>query len=128
MLFALVSGAWDKSAAIRYVEDFKHHALTLAEHPWAHISYLDLWQLGTPDVEPVLRELEAWVLGHNIKYTAAIYAPSAVKKFQLGKMIKSSKHNDAYRHFDCEQEAIEWLKSKGFLTDLSAIETAIASK
>ena len=121
VLFATVSGAWNKSIAVRYIEEFKTQAQSLTSASWAHCSYLNQWQLATPDSEPLIRNLESWCIGHNVKYAAVIYAASSIKQFQLQKMLKATAYSSVFRHFTNSQDAIRWLNERGFETNSTSV-------
>ena len=52
VVLAVVSGSWDWITAEQYSTEFKKVAAQLLDSQWAHIVYLDQWELGVPEIEP----------------------------------------------------------------------------
>ena len=53
VILATTNGSWNRFTAEDYAAEFKALAQPLTAAPWAHIVYLDNWQLGVPEIEPV---------------------------------------------------------------------------
>jgi len=114
VILAVASGSWDRLTAEDYAEEFKRLAAPLADAPWAHIVYLDQWQLGVPAIEPVIRDLVQWCTDNNLRHVAQVYCPHMVKKYQLDRMIIDRSQVFEKRVYPTEQEAFAWLSSVGF--------------
>lgn len=120
VLLAAVNGSWDRNTAEEYAAEFRRLAAPLVGTDWAHIVYLDQWQLGVPEIEPVIRELVRWCIDSKMRYAAQIYCPHMVKKYQLERMIID--HTDVFerRVYPTQEEAFQWLTAKGFQMETSS--------
>jgi hypothetical protein len=117
LILAVISGGWSKLDAEDYQAQFIQLALPIIDQPWAHIVYLDNWQLGIPEIEPVIQQLVAWCIQHNLRYAAQVYCPHMIKKYQLDRMIVERTDTFEKRAFSAQQDAFQWLKSVGFTTN-----------
>lgn len=124
VLLARVKGSWNRLTAEDYSTQFKAEAALLCDRPWAHIVYLDDWELGVPEMESVIQELVSWCIHNQLRYVAQVYCPSMIKKYQLDKMIRDSSPGFEKRVYPCEQEAFAWLASVGFVTDSASLQQA----
>lgn len=116
VVLAVVSGSWDRITAEDYVEDFKNLAAELADAPWAHLVYLEQWQLGVPEIEPVVQQLVQWCSQHQLQFVAQVYCPHMVKRYQLDRMIVQTDEVFQKRVYPTQSEAFDWLASVGFAT------------
>ncbi|WP_333608881.1 hypothetical protein [Arsukibacterium sp.] len=121
VILAKARGCWNRYTAEDYAAQFKALALPLAGSDWAHIVYLDDWQLGVPEIEPVVQELVAWCLANGLRYAAQVYCPSMVKQYQLDKMIINCTAHFEKRVYPNEQDAFAWLASVGFSTHCQSL-------
>lgn len=114
VILAVVNGSWDRRTAEEYMNEFKKLAAPLTNAPWAHLVYLEKWELGVPEIEPVIKELVQWCIQHHLRFVAQIYCPHMVKQYQLNRMIID--HSDVFekRVYPTQQEAFGWLASQGF--------------
>lgn len=117
VLLAVVRGAWNERIALDYAEAFKAAAKPLLGADWAHIVYLDDWELGGPEIEPVVRGLVNWCLDQRLRLAAHVYSPNMVKKFQLDRMISDQTGQFEKRVYADETAAFAWLQARGFYTD-----------
>lgn len=114
VLLACICGSWDRRAAEDYSKAVKAAVSKFKDQRWAHIVYLDDWQLGTPEIEPIVQELVTWCLHNGLVLTAQVYCPHSVKRFQLDKMIIEQTLTFERRVYDNEQQAFNWLAERGF--------------
>ncbi|WP_445767155.1 hypothetical protein [Rheinheimera sp.] len=121
VILASINGSWNRFTAEDYASEFKALAVPLAGADWAHIVYLDNWQLGVPEMEPVIKQLLHWCIRHNLRYAAQVYCPDMLKKYQLDRMIVST-HSFERRVYPNEQDAFAWLASIGFATDTNQLQ------
>lgn len=117
VILASISGGWSHFTAEDYASEFKALAAPLAAGDWAHIVYLDNWQLGVPEIEPIVQQLVQWCISNNLRYAAQVYCPNMIKQYQLNKMISDSVGHFERRVYPNEQDAFAWLASRGFATD-----------
>ena len=100
--------------AQQYAAAFRQAGQSMPNRPWGHIVYLDDWELGTPDIEPVIVELVGWAIENSLTRSAQVYSPSMLKKYQLDRMIAESLGEFERRTFKDESSAFDWLKHEGF--------------
>lgn len=114
IILAKANGSWSRFTAEDYASQFKALAMPLAGEDWAHIVYLDNWQLGAPEIEPVVKDLVSWCLQNGLRFTAQVYCPNMVKQYQLDRMIIDSTSQFEKRVYPNQQDAFAWLESLGF--------------
>lgn len=116
VILAKATGSWNRFTAEDYASQFKALAMPLCGEHWAHIVYLDSWQLGAPAIEPVVQELVSWCLANGLRYAAHVYCPSMVKQYQLNRMVIDSNSTFEKRVYPNQQAAFCWLADLGFTT------------
>lgn len=125
VVLAVVNGSWDRTTAEEYAAEFRRQAAPLLGSDWAHIVYLDQWQLGVPEIEPVIQHLVQWCISNQLRYAAQIYCPHMVKMYQLERMIVDRTDAFERRVYPTEAGAFAWLAEKGFQMDtLSLVQKA----
>ncbi|MDX5405651.1 MAG: hypothetical protein LPK11_01240 [Chromatiaceae bacterium] len=124
VILASVNGSWNRFTAEDYAQEFKALVKPLAGTDWAHIVYLDNWQLGVPEIEPVITELVNWCLTNGLRYAAQVYCPNMIKRYQLDKMIVEHTATFERRVYPDEQHALNWLSSLGFAVDSTTLRQA----
>lgn len=122
VLLACIAGSWDRRVAEDYSTAFKAAANGFKGQRWAHIVYLDDWNLGTPEIEPIIQELVTWCLHNGLVLTAQVYCPHSVKRYQLDKMIIEKTLTFERRVYDNQQEAFNWLAEQGFVVDDTSLK------
>ena len=113
VLFAEFFNSWDERVALDYSNDLKRIVGSFNGAYWAHIVLMDKWELGTPEIEPIIKRLELWCLRNKVQNTAVVFSADALKHYQLKKMVRGSDTN-MYSEFADIHSACEWIKSKGF--------------
>jgi len=106
--------SWNEEAAIAYIKEFKKVTSQLATRPWAILSVLEDWELGTPEIEKHISAIAAWFIENGCTHDCHIYSRSDLKKMQLDKMIPYKEVSYERRTFGDFNESVEWLKSEGF--------------
>lgn len=114
VILAAVNSSWDRRTAEEYMREFTKLAAPLTDSPWAHLVYLEKWQLGVPEIEPVIQELVQWCINNNLRFVAQVYCPHMVKQYQLNRMIIDNSEIFEKRVYPTQQEAFSWLASQGF--------------
>ena len=114
VVLAVAKGSWDRITAEEYSAEFKKVAAQLVGSQWAHIVYLDQWELGVPEIEPIIRELVQWCIANHLRFAAQVYCPHMVKRYQLERMIVDSTEFFERRVYPTQHEAFQWLASEGF--------------
>ncbi|WP_100657906.1 hypothetical protein [Alteromonas flava] len=114
VLVAVVKGQYDFIATQAYCRNFKTIAAPLINAPWGHITYLDEWDLATPDCIQLIAQLENWCKSNRLACDALVYRASGIKDFVLSAAMATSKNPDVYQHFEYSADALNWLREKGF--------------
>lgn len=114
VVLARAKGQWNEEMAQVFSSEFKRISAPLIHKNWAHIVYLDDWELGTPDLEPIIIDLVTWLIEHNLKRTAQVYSPNMLKKFQMDRMVKETLGEFQRHVFPTEEEAFAWLQQEGY--------------
>lgn len=114
VILAVVNGSWDRRTAEEYMAEFKKLVAQLKGSDWAHLVYLEQWELGVPEIEPVIKELVQWCIQHHLRFVAQIYCPHMVKQYQLSRMIIDDSETFEKRVYPTQQDAFAWLAAKGF--------------
>lgn len=115
VLFAVILGQWSEIEVKTYAQDFKKVAYLLSHEPWAHISYLEEWELSTPESAKYVQEIEQWCNQNNLQCNALVYAPNAIKDYVVGLSLQKAKdYPDSFRHFNHSEDAIRWIAEKGY--------------
>ena len=116
VILARASGSWNHFTAEDYASEFKALAMSLTGDDWAHIVYLNNWELGAPAIEPIVKELVNWCLQHGLRYAAQVYCLNMVKRYQLDRMVIDSNELFEKRVYPDQQDAFAWLARVGFAT------------
>ncbi|MDC8832555.1 hypothetical protein [Alteromonas gilva] len=123
ILHARVHGIWNGRIATAYNREFMVAALPLSNKPWAHMVYLDQWVLGTPEIEPVIKELAGWCAEHQLVCAAHVYSDNMLKEYQLNKMLKNAPGAFELQHFTSFQTAQQWLSTHNFYVSENDLTT-----
>ena len=57
ILVARLSGSWNEEAARAFDKALREHAAELSSSHWGHMVLLDEWQLGVPEMGPIIEVL-----------------------------------------------------------------------
>ena len=117
VVLARIKGQWNEEMALVYANHFKTVCEPLLANDWAHIVYLDDWELGTPELEPIVINLVTWLIERNLKRTAQVYSPNMLKKFQMDRMVKETFGDFQRQVFSKETDAFAWLQKEGYSVD-----------
>jgi hypothetical protein len=121
ILIARLSGSWNKECAENFSIDFKVIASPLLGKPWGHLVFLDNWDLGVPEMLPIITELVAWCLENGLEKSAQVYNDSMIKKYSIDQMVVKQKSVFERRIFSEADKAIIWLSQYGFIVDGKSI-------
>jgi len=122
VILAHIRGQCNEDMAIAFSEEFKQVAAPLLDTPWAHIVYLDDWELATPEVEGIIQNLVAWLIAHGLTRTAQVYSPHMLKRYQLDRMITQKTDTFERQVFSDERAAFAWLSQEGFAVDTPSLQ------
>lgn len=114
IVIARLSGAWNKECAQAFDSHFKKIAQPLIGQRWGHLVLLDDWELGTPDLAPIIASLVEWCITNGLERSAQVYNEAMAKRFFLDQMVKEKIGNFERHIFKKEHDALEWLSQNGF--------------
>lgn len=102
-------GLWTKEDYAEYHSQFENKiGPAVGNQPWAICS--DLRKYKVSDLGDIMAKHTDWLADNNVQFGAVI-VDSAIVKMQINRAISSKFTQQA---FLTEEEAEEWLKSKGF--------------
>jgi len=109
-------GAWNVECAIAAIEQFKINAQQLFPDQWVCLVILDNWQLATPDAEPLILEFQEWCLRNNQVIEATVLGDEFknAKQYQMEHYLSNIESIIEQKYFMTKNEALTWLKVKGF--------------
>lgn len=114
VLCARVSGSWNSQTAEQFAEEFMVKAESLIGQPWGHLVLLEDWDLGVPEIIPIIERLVSWCIENGLTRAAQVYSPSMIKQYHLNEMVVE-KVGDFHRHsFASQSEAEAWLAESNF--------------
>jgi len=122
VILAHIQGQCNEDMALAYSDQIKQVAAPLLNSKWAHIVYLDDWELATPEVESIIQSLVAWLIAHGLTHTAQVYSPNMLKRYQLDRMITQKTDTFERQVFSDEPSAFAWLAQKGFKVDSKSLQ------
>lgn len=114
ILIAHLYGSWNIEAALSFEKEFMVIATPLIDKSWGHLVYFEEWDLGVPEITPIVERLVGWCITHNLKRAAQIYSASVVKKHYIDIMIVEEHGEFQRQAFIEEGLATSWLNSEGF--------------
>jgi len=122
VILAHIQGQCNEDMALAFANDFKKIIEPLIHSPWAHIVYLDDWELATPEVENIIKNLVIWLIQHGLTHTAQVYSPNMLKRFQLDRMVTEKTDTFERQVFSEQQAAFNWLAEHGFEVQSEALQ------
>jgi hypothetical protein len=129
IVYAVLRGSWNEETAEESSQAFKLAASRIEANRWGHIVFLDDWELGVPEIEPIISELIIWCAESGLTHAAQVYSKSMVKEYQLRKMVSQNIGDLTLCQFPITEDAVHWLTNEGFkvsdkaLRDLSEVES-----
>ena len=121
IVYAALFGSTNEELMTHFGDELKLAAGKLETRHWGHIVWLENWQLGTPETEPVVQDLTRWCIDNGLIRAAQIFSPSTIKRFQLDKMVKAQEGLFIRQQFKSTSEAVQWMRSEGFEVNESAL-------
>jgi hypothetical protein len=119
IIISWVYGKWNASLAKQYDEQLKILVPTFNGKPWARLVFFDRWEIGTPEIEPIIRATASWCWLQELACVAYVYDDDALKTYQLNKITQPSCYGQKFQHFGKTQDALEWLNREGFKLDMT---------
>jgi hypothetical protein len=112
-----LNGSWNRETAVEFSEQFKRACSPLLDgNKWAQVAYFDDWELGVPEIEPVIRQFIEWARDNQLTHIAHVYRLSKIKRYQLNKMVPDNFGSILRQSFEVDENAFAWLAEQGFLT------------
>lgn len=117
VLCARLLGSWNAQTAEQFAEEFIVKASPLLGQPWGHLVLLEDWDLGGPEIVPIIERLVSWCINNGLTRAAQVYSPSMIKQHHLNEMVVEE-FGDFHRHSFASQLAAEaWLAESGYALD-----------
>lgn len=104
-------GPWNIKTANSMCFDAKQLIKTIHHKPWACLTDITEWELGTPDIWEPVKKLNSWANRNNQKYEVTVCSPG-IQKSLIEKSMKTLT-NSELAYVSSKEEALEWLKSRG---------------
>jgi hypothetical protein len=114
IIIARVSGSWNEECAHNFSAALKEKINSFNDKEWAHYVLLDDWELGVPEVTPIISDLVAYCIDHRLIKSAHIFNESVIKQTYIDQMVTEKQGNFEKRMFHDKTEAIKWLNASGF--------------
>jgi hypothetical protein len=114
---ATLSGSWNSQTAEEFSRQLIIQASPLKGGSWGHLVLLEGWDLGVPEIVPVIEELVTWCIEHGLTRAAQVYSSSMIKQYQLNEMVVEKFGEFQRNSFENQHEAESWLAASGFHLD-----------
>ncbi len=114
VLCATLSGSWNSQTAEAFANDFILTAKPLLGQSWGHLVLLDDWELGIPEIIPIIETLVSWCIDNGLQRAAQVYSSSMIKQYQLNNMVVEQFGDFQRNSFDAQPAAEAWLAANGF--------------
>lgn len=114
VLCAVLSGSWNIETAEAFADDFMQKSQPLLGKPWGHLVILEDWDLGVPEIVPVVERLVKWCIENGLTRAAQVYSPSMIKQYHLNEMVVEEFGPFQRHSFSQQQEAEAWLAESSF--------------
>lgn len=121
IVIARLSGSWNKECAEDFAINFKIKVRPLLGKPWGHLFFLDNWDLGVPEILPIVTNLVTWCIENGLEKSAQVYNDSMIKKYSLDQMVVKQKRGFERQVFAEPDKAMIWLSQYGFIVDENII-------
>ena len=110
-------GSWNKETAVAFVLEARRLVKPLNGKPWAVLTDLDEWELGTPECEEIQRASVIKSINKGLKCEALINRQGHLK---VEWFLKTAPQDSNFerRVFAEKQEGLDWLAVNGFTVDL----------
>lgn len=112
-LYAELKGTWNEEAALQFEADFIKAGKPLGDQ-WAHLVYLNDWELCEASMFPIIERLVNWCLENGLKRAANVYPKSSLKESFINQMVVEQKGEFVRKVFDNDVDAAIWLTQEGY--------------
>lgn len=117
-------GAWNEEAALLYANDFKQRVSPLLDHTWACIGYGVDWELGTPEIEPILHALYEWMVTNGCRLQTTLMH-NQIAKAQIGNIMSVAKPDYRLEIVSSTIELLTLVEASGFELDSATFDRFI---
>lgn len=117
IICATLSGSWNVQTAELFSEQFMLQATPLLSDDWGHLVLLEDWDLGVPEIIPIIERLVSWCIEHGLVRAAQVYSPSMIKQYHLNEMVVEEFGAFQRNSFADQRNAEAWLTAAGFHLD-----------
>lgn len=112
-LYAELKGTWNEEAALQFEAEFVLAAKNLGDN-WAHLVYLNDWELCDASMFPIIERLVNWCIENGLKRAANVYCQSSIKESFVNKMVVEQQGGFVRKVFDNDADAKAWLTEEGY--------------
>lgn len=107
------SGAWNKEAALQYVEDFNQLVAPIIGKKWACVGYAVDYGLGVPEMDDIIKELYQDMVKNGCVCQTTIIK-SELGAQHLARMASISSDVYQLKFVHSAEQAIDFVKTLGF--------------
>ena len=107
------SGAWNKEAALQYVDDFNQKVVPLIGKKWASVGYAVDYGLGVPEMDSIISELYREMVSNGCVCQTTVIK-SALSAQHLARMASIKSEVYQLKFVNSPDQAVSFLKTLGF--------------
>ena len=111
---------WNEETAVHFARELRNAAEPLRGSRWAVLTDLRQWELGVPEMEPHMNELDLWCLRAGQKLEATVLPVEPVVRWQVEQMFADTQKLITREYFSDPAPACEWLATGGVMLDAKA--------
>ena len=111
------AGTWSEMTTLAFVKAFRSLVRPLGNEPWAVLTDLRRWELGVPEMEPPMDELDQWCVANGQTTEATVLPDNPLIRAQLEHMFSHTQTRINRAYFRTPETAAEWLRDQGFALD-----------
>ncbi len=107
------AGAWNKEAALKYVEEFNQKIEPLVGRKWASVGYAVDYGLGVPEMDEIIKKMYQGMVEKGCVCQTTVIR-SALGAQHLGRMASISSDVYQLKFVQTAEQAIDFVKTLGF--------------
>lgn len=105
-------GAWNLETSLAWSKHYLELAQALSHSPWASLIDLSQWELGTPDINPVIEKVNVWSDSNYLTHEGVVCALNL--QSEMAVITHQTMQNVQAATFANKNEAKNWLASNGY--------------
>ena len=113
-------GAWNKEAALQYVDEFKHKIRPLIGQNWASVGYAVDYGLGVPEMDEVIKQLYQWMVKNGCVCQTTV-VKSVIGAQHLSRMASVASDIYQLKFVHSPEQAVEFVETLGFQLPLEQL-------